>query len=257
MGISGAPISFLYKMARRTKSTANIVIDSAKFTWKRRPSEIRGYQRAYYVTTEDGDYVRVDYNLKDKRVRLYVELADEGGSPYYSVITGGKITSEKSVSTGRTFGFSSKFQSLADIFSALPNRDVLKLIGRNYGIGVPEGKAGDNARRQMDLEETKKRYFKREDGSEGGAAGGRDSIRIIGMPGLVDFIDIIIGFALSGAFFLFFQYSFLAMGAASAFYGIIIGLVDIFLRGRSPLFIKVIFFVFAGGASYIYGYFLY
>ena len=44
------------------------------------------------------------------------------------------------------------------------------------------------------------------------------------------------------------------MGATAAFFGIIIGFVDMFFRGRSPIFTKVIFFLVAGAASYIYGY---
>jgi hypothetical protein len=240
------------------KQTGATIIDSpAKFSWKRRPSEIRGYQRAYYVTTEDGDYVRVDYNLKDKRVRLYIELSEEGGSPYYSVIVNGKITSEKSESTGRTFGFSSKFQGLADIFYQIPNRDVVKLMGNNYGIGAAGRKRVDRTQRKKDLEETKKRYFKPEDEAGGTAAGDGEPINIMRHVSLVDLVDIMIGFALSAAAFFYFQYSFIALGVVSAFYGIIIGLVDLFFRSRSPLFIKVVFFILVGGAAYVYGYFLY
>ena len=65
------------------KKTINIVLDSAQHTWKKRPSEIRGYQRTYYITTEDGDYLRLDYSLKEKRVRLYMEIDSEGGNAYY------------------------------------------------------------------------------------------------------------------------------------------------------------------------------
>ncbi|MBN1531669.1 MAG: hypothetical protein JXA20_03320 [Spirochaetes bacterium] len=244
-------------MARIRQTGATIIENPARFSWKRRPSEIRGYQRAYYVTTEDGDYVRVDYNLRDKRVRLYVELAEEGGSPYYSVIVNGRITTEKSESSGRTFGFASKFQSLADIFYQIPNRDVVKLMGNNYGIGASGRKKVDRAQRRKELEETKKRYFKPEE--ETGVKGGYDGepINIISRVTLSDFMDIVIGFVLSAAAFLYFQYSFIALGVISAFYGIIIGLVDLFFRSRSPLFIKVIFFILVGGAAYIYGYFMY
>ena len=34
--------------------------------WKRRPSDIRGYERAMYTTLENGDYIRVDYNTGEK-----------------------------------------------------------------------------------------------------------------------------------------------------------------------------------------------
>jgi hypothetical protein len=116
------------------KKTANIVLDAAQHAWKKRPSEIRGYQRTFYITSDEGDYLRVDYNLKEKRVRLYIEIDAEGGNAYYSVITNGKVTAERSISTGRSYGFSDKFRERADVFSTLPNNPVLKLINRNYGI---------------------------------------------------------------------------------------------------------------------------
>ena len=63
------------------------------YHWKRRPSEIRGYNRVIYTTTERGDYLRVDYNLKDKKVRLYLEDAEEGGKLRSPSMERGSISS--------------------------------------------------------------------------------------------------------------------------------------------------------------------
>ena len=41
-----------------------------QFAWKRRPSEIRGYERALYTTLDNGDYIRIDYNNGAQRARL-------------------------------------------------------------------------------------------------------------------------------------------------------------------------------------------
>lgn len=239
------------------KKASNIVLDNAQQTWKKRPSEIRGYQRTFYITAENGDYVRVDYNLKDKRVRLYVEVEEEGGNAYYSVITDGKITAERSVSTGRNFGFSERFHERAMIYSTIPNNQVLKLINRNYGI--QRGKAVEKEKPKTEKEklirETKKRYFKPEF-----YQGGEDdeSVRrvIFKTLGLSDLIDFMIGLLIAVSVFLYFRYSYLAMGVAAAFFGIIIGFVDMFFRGRQPVFLKVVFFLLAGAALYIYGYFM-
>ena len=238
------------------KQKANIIIDSGRLVWKRRPSEIRGYHRALYLTTDDGDYLRVDYNLKDKRVRLYVEISSEGGSPYYAVISNGRITSEKSVSTGRSFGFSGKFQERSDIYSTIPNREVIKLINKNYKIGAYQDNRGGNGVRKKQLEETRQRYFKGPNTSYSNSYGG-DEVVFFRKPQLVDILDFGIGFLLALSLFILFQYSFIAMGVALAFFGIIIGFIDMFIRGRSPMFFKIIFFIIVGAFSYIYGYFLY
>lgn len=239
------------------KKTANIVLDTAKHSWKKRPSEIRGYQRTYYITSDEDDYLRVDYNLKEKRVRLYIEIEEEGGNSYYAVITNGKITAERSVSTGRNYGFADKFHERADIFSTLPNRDVLKLINQSYGIQRVKTSVKEKPNTEKDklIKETKERYFKGDFYQEEGGAGGgkKGAFRRIGLHDLVDFM---IGLLIAGAVFIFFHYSYLAMGVAAAFYGIIIGFVDMFFRSRSPIFFKVIFFLVAGMASYVYGYFL-
>ncbi len=237
---------------RKTSTSANIIVGQPTITWKRRPSEIRGYHRALYMTTENGDYLRVDYNLKDARVRLYIEVAAEGGSAYYSVISNGRITAEKSVQSGRTFAFAGKFRERADIFSTIPNKEVVRLINKNYGIGRKDEKPKRD--RERELEETRRRYFKAED-SEGASGETVTVEEPASRYTLVDLVDVFVGAALSALLFFLFQYSFIAMGAVAAFYGIIIGLVDMFVRDRSPLISKVVFFVFIGTFAYIYGYF--
>ncbi|HOW83945.1 MAG TPA: hypothetical protein PK573_15395 [Spirochaetota bacterium] len=234
---------------------------TVKSSWKRRPSEIRGYHRTLYYNTDNGDYLRVDYNLKEKRVRLYIEIADEGGNQYYSVISNGKITAERSVSSGRSYGFADKFQSRADIFSTIPNGDVLKLINRNYSIysGYLYDKAREEEKARQNQnklrEETRKRYFKSDANPYVQTVKTRKPVSF--SFGLIDIVDILIGVMLSGIVFLYFQYSFIAMGIMASFYGIINGFIDMFLRKRSPLIIKVIVFVVSGMALYIYGYFFY
>jgi hypothetical protein len=237
------------------KKISNIVLEPSH-TWRRRPSEIRGYQRVYYINTEDGDHLRVDYNIREKRVRLYVEIESEGGNAYYSIITNGKITAEKSVSTGRSFGFADKFREHAHDFASIPNRDVYRLINSNYGI--KKGKATDE-KQQTDKEklikETKRKYFKKELYDAKGEQL-EDQGKLFRKTTILDLLDFLIGVVISAAAFLYFKFNFLALGVTASSYGIIIGFVDMFFRNRSPMFSKVIFFVLGGAISYIYGYFL-
>lgn len=232
----------------------------SKYTWKRRPSEIRGYHRTLYLNDDSGDYLRVDYNLKEKRVRLYIELAAEGGNPYYSVISNGKITAERSVSSGRAYGFAEKFSNLAEMFSTIPNRDVLRLINRNYGIrpGLAEERYRDREKileeRRKLKEETRRKYFQatKNPYKKKGLADTTFQIN----AELIDVLDFTIGILLSSVVFFYFRYSFIAGGIISAFFGIIIGFIDMFIRRRGPVLFKVLFFIFIGTSLYIYGYFL-
>ncbi len=233
--------------------------DNERIVWKRRPSEIRGYQKAIYVTEDNGDYVRVDYNLSDKKIRLYIELASEGGSPYYSVIKDGKITIERSVLTGRSLGFSDKFSSKSAVFNTIPSNTILKLIGGNYGISSSKferTREKSTARTQL-LAETRKKYFRTEDNpyihrrSGGGSPGGPLSSK----ARVYDLLDLSVAFLLGLGAYFYFNYSFMAAGAVAAFTGVTSGIVDMFIRGREPFFIKVISLVAAGTALYVYGYY--
>jgi hypothetical protein len=226
--------------------------ESRKIHWKRRPSEIRGYTRTLYLNTDTGDYIRVDYNTKEKKVRLYVEDSEEGGIPYYSVISNGKITAERNAQTGRPHDLSDKFGQRSEIFSTIGNREVLKLINKNYGINQDkkQSERRDNERKMV-LERTRQRYFKPDE--YGGAGGGRRSLLRFRLS-LVDVIDIAIGTLLTASLYLY-EYDFVSSGILAAFYGIIIGTVDIFLRGRDPFFPKVVGFIIAGVGLYVYGYY--
>lgn len=214
--------------------------------------------RTLYMTAENGDYLRVDYNSKEKRVRLYVEVQSEGGSPYYAVIKEGKITIERSVMSGRSSGFSEKFRERSHLFSTITNRDILRIIKGNYGISSEKdaGKSQEkaDAEHQKRIEETRKRYFVQEDNPYKNGTGLTGTIR--GKIRFVDFFDFLAGWGLAVGAFFYFQYSFIALGIVSAIFGLLISLFDMFIRERQPLFIKILFFLLAGFSSYVYGYFL-
>ena len=239
-------------MARKTNTGG--IIGSSQITWKRRPSEIRGYQRALYVNTEQGDYLRVDYNLKDKKVRLYIEDAEEGGSPYYAVIVNGKISVERNVSSGRPCSLGEKLGQRADYFSDIANRQVISLIGGNYGIKGGNKRAQDPERtkkRKEELEKTKKRYFRPEYSDEDIERMDRQRA---GRIRIVDFIDLLLGLGLCGFLYFYFR-SFTLVGIAAGAYGILMGAVDVLIRSRNPILVKVLLFVLGGLASYVYGYY--
>lgn len=240
----------------KKKTSTNKKPQAGNLTWKSRLSELKGYQEAFYLTDKKNDYIRVDYNLKEKRVRLYIEVFQEGGNAYFSVISQGRITTEKNVSTGRSYGFSDIFADKADIFSTIPNNEVIKLFDGNYGIRESASKLSE---RQKNFEATRKRYFvelRRQDGDQNYNGSYKTTGSLSFRDIISGFFDILAGIFLSIGLFYILGYNFIAMGIFAVFYGISIGAIDFFVRERDPSLIKILFFIVAGIASYIYGYYI-
>jgi len=228
--------------------------ENMQFTWKRRPSEIRGYERAMYTTLDNGDYIRVDYNTGEKIVRLYTEVLEEKGSAYYSVISNGRVSVEKN-SNGRSARVSERISERSNEFSTLPNKDVLKLINNNYNISNSESIAKNekNERLKVEREEIKRKYFKPEDNLY--IENEYISQKRIRKIGIIDLLDTLTGIVISVLFFFLGQYDLIAAGAAAVIWGMLLGVFDILLREREPVFTKIFFFLISGVGIYFYSYF--
>jgi hypothetical protein len=241
---------------RQVSKNKNEIVgsDSAeeRLSWKRRPSEIKGYQRALYVNDNDGNFIRLDYNLKTKKVRIFYEPSGEGGVSYYSAIENGEILSEKNLTSGRTTNLHSKFSALAPKIASIPNREVLKIIGNNYGLQNVNKDAKEKARKQ-EIEKTRRRYFQNDSEERKPVLGFFDKSK---RASFTDIFDIIIGVGIGGAIY-YFIYNFQILAFFLALYGISLGIIDMFLRDREPIFIKIILFLALGVGSYVYGYYLF
>ena len=217
---------------------------------------MKGYNRTFYTTTDKHEYIRVDFNIKERRIRLYLEDNDEGGNPYYSVITDGKITVERNATTGRTADLFDKFAKRADILSTIPSQDVLRLINHNYGIGQSEreraaagSKIGKESKKAEQVIIPAAKASERGRAKSGTGAGKRKRYFF------TDIIDIFIGIVLCAALFSF-NRNFVTLGVLSAFIGIFIGLLDVYYRERRIILIKMLLFLLAGVIFYIYGYYI-
>ncbi|MBP7901589.1 MAG: hypothetical protein KA015_02110 [Spirochaetes bacterium] len=215
--------------------------------WKRRPSEIRGYQKAFYVNGPDGSYVRVDYNLKDKKLRLYLEDASEGGIAYYSIISKGSIEVEKNLATGRSGNLSHKFQPLASLIASLPHKEVVTLFGDCYGISAAFKDIRESVKRKK-LERTREKYFV--EGKRAPIFGSFSSAKSLSW---IDLIDVIIAAGAGFAVYKLTGSSYQPCGVILAFLGIAAGGVDILMRKREPIFSKIILLLSSGAGLYIYG----
>jgi hypothetical protein len=227
--------------------------ENTEFTWKRRPSEIRGYERAMYTTTDTGDYIRVDYNLDEKIVRIYAEVNKDKGASYYAVINKGRVTIEKN-SNGRSTRVSERLCERAKEFSTLPNKDVLKLISGNYGItnSAPSRVKAYKERLMVERQEVKRKYFKPDENPYTEAD--YSTRQVVRKAGIIDLIDTLTGIVIMGLFFFIGQYNLTAAGAAAVVWGMLLGVFDILLREREPVFLKIFFFLISGTVIYFYGY---
>lgn len=226
--------------------------DFSKPYWKRRPSEIRGYQRALYTNTSDGDYIRVDYNLKDKKVRLYLEDHTEGGIQYYSVIHDGRITVERNLTNGRSLSLQAKFKPIASIIATVPNKEILKIIGKCYGVSssISDIKSSD---RQKTIEKTRRRYFRREEDRKQIDIGDFHHSK---KYSLWDALDIALSCLV--AYFIYWQnFNFYVVGTFLGLSGLVMGAIDILVRDREPIFTKILLLVMAGTGFYVFGYYIY
>ena len=227
---------------------------SKEYFWRRRPSEIRGYNRTLYTTTDDNEYLRVDFDLKGKRIRLYIEDKDEGGNPYYSVISNSKITVERNATSGRVSDLHEKFSKRAEIFSTIPNSDVVRLVGGNYGIGLKTRERfywRQQPPKTVELVKRKNYVPSYAAGSGSGLLSGKKVKRFY----FSDILDIIVGIFLCIGLYLY-NNSYVTLGVLSAFIGIFVGLLDVFYRGKRLNPIKMILFLSAGMVFYIYGYYI-
>lgn len=232
------------------KYRKNIIDSTPRIYWKRRPSEIRGYHRCLYCNLDNGDYIRIDYNLKDRRVRIYLEDSEEGGNPYYAVITDGKITAERNATTGRSVNLKEKISKRAEVIGSINNREILKIINKNYGIGLKKEEIEEIKRqRQKQIEETKRKYFKPEkiniQTKTATIKQSKTKIRI------KDFVDLMIGCIIVYLIY-FFTYDFSLAGLTCGILGLLIGFVDIFVRDRDTYLFKTLLFLMGGFFLYLY-----
>ncbi|HPS58117.1 MAG TPA: hypothetical protein PK514_08415 [Spirochaetota bacterium] len=234
--------------------------ESAKiqFSWKRRPSEIKGFERAMYTTLDNGDYIRVDYNIVDSMARVYVEVNGDKAASYYAIINNGRITLERN-HAGRSAKVAEVISARSSQFSTIPNKEILKIINRNYGIldrdakPVAEKKTGLITREQV-----RQRYFRQDSNPYDGSEARQTGIRTVSAGiSFIDLIDFMFGILLVACTFIIFNKSVPAAGAMAVFWGLVLGFLDIMIRGRDPVFLKIIIFLFGGAFIYIYGYFYY
>lgn len=104
--------------------------------WRARPSTIDGYQRCYYSETPQGDRIEIDFNYARQMARILVALESDRGREYISVIKSGTIIQERELASKRSLDLTSRMAVFAKAFAGLPDANVLRVIGGNYGLPI-------------------------------------------------------------------------------------------------------------------------
>jgi hypothetical protein len=110
-----------------------IMATQFQLKWVKRRSEFEGFSGVLYCTDAKGEYIRIDYSLKDKKARLTVE--DRTERRYHSLIISSSIEKEW-VARSAGGAVASVMKRKAHIFSMIPDQRIVSLIRGCYGIGT-------------------------------------------------------------------------------------------------------------------------
>ncbi|MDV6236841.1 hypothetical protein CH379_014525 [Leptospira ellisii] len=229
--------------------------------WKKETPPAKGYTKSYSATTPSGDILQADLNFHEKKVRLTLEIAGENGRIYIATVKNGEVIQEKDLSTGRMVPIYSKLAPFQDIFSSLPDSDLLNTLGGLYGISRnPLGQTEERTVRPWELSNRYDHIFgiHRERSFWERVFSRRREYR---EPWIVRFKkrvwselqDLILGTCC--AFGIYYGYTdFYLLGFSLAVFGLLFGGLDWMLRKRNPLFVKVLLFMSLGSYFYYVGY---
>ena len=201
-----------------------------------------------------GDVFVVDYNFHENLVRLSLEPASEKGRTYTTTIKKGTIIRERDVFNATNASLKRKFIPFRDVFSCIPDDDVLTSIGGVYDISkVSLGKRAQDAPSQVTVESeflvgnTGKTNFSRI------ADRVKASYAELKLRFLDDLYDSILGVSVCLAIYLHF-FDYVVLGFSLAFMGILFGGFDWILRNRTPFYLKVMSFLSFGGYYFYTGF---
>ncbi|HMV42533.1 MAG TPA: hypothetical protein PK079_24495 [Leptospiraceae bacterium] len=222
--------------------------------WKRSKTPARGYFKSYRAVSPIGDVFVVDYNFHENLVRLSLEPASEKGRTYTATIKNGTIIRERDVFNATNTSLKKKFHPFKNVFSCIPDDDVLNSIGGVYDISkvslgkkaheeIPSDAGELEPYTQVSGESFYKRLLHR----------AKDSYADFKIRFLDDLYDSILGVSVCLAIYLHF-FDYVVLGFSLAFMGVFFGGLDWILRNRTPFYLKVMSFLSFGGYYFYTGF---
>ncbi len=204
-----------------------------KHKWKKRPSELKGFDTTCYQNHASKDYLRIDYAVPENRVRLYVEIKGQSSDSFCVEILNGEIIARSSSKRMRPSEVDLVFLQRMKSFNTIPLKKALSEIKKVFKLESQKDKKAPAA---APIPEEKFSLNK-----------------LLVQYSIADLFDFILGIILTGAVFYFIDMNYTLAGIVSALFGISTGAVDILARHRKPLFSKILIFLFAGMILYVYG----
>ncbi len=204
-----------------------------KHKWKKRPSELKGFDSTWYQNHASKDYLRLDYSVPENRVRLYVEIKGQASDSFCVEILNGEIIARSSTNRSRPSEVDHVFMQRMKSFNTIPLKKALAEIKKVLKLETQKNKKAPAA---QPLTEEKFSLNK-----------------LLVQYSIADLFDFILGLILTASAFYFIDMNYTLAGIVSALFGISTGAVDILIRHRKPLFSKILIFLFAGMILYVYG----
>ncbi|MDX1960765.1 MAG: hypothetical protein SFU98_19490 [Leptospiraceae bacterium] len=229
--------------------------------WKRSRPSSQGYQKCYQAKTPTGDFLQAEFNFHEGLVKIEVKPVSEKGVSFQATIKRGTVIREKDSSGGNSYRNSVKkgISPYHVLFSSLPDSELVDSLIGAYGITKiqPIRKQPGSTRNEL-LVETKEAFQNRipkwQKVKE--FLFGKKDIPFkerFRERAFDDFHDLVLGLSLASIlYFHFFDY--VILGSCLASLGFLFGGMDWTLRNRSPLFTKVLLFLFSGSYFFYTGY---
>lgn len=224
--------------------------------WKRSAKPARGYFKSYRAVSPVGDVFLVDYNFHENLVRLSLEPASEKGRTYTTTIKNGTIIRERDVLNAVNTSLRKKFYPFRNIFSCIPDDDVLTSIGGVYDISrVSLGKRNQDSSGYVGVEQSQDTMSnpQKRDYITNLSQKLKSSYADFRIRFLDDLYDSILGISVCLAIYLHF-FDYVVLGFSLAFMGILFGGFDWILRNRTPFYLKVMSFLSFGGYYFYTGF---
>ncbi|MDH5720044.1 MAG: hypothetical protein OEZ13_05400 [Spirochaetia bacterium] len=104
-----------------------------RYSWKYIKGRGGDYPELYFLDSQKKEQIQIEVNRIKGLVKIFIDTL-EGEDSFYCVISNGVIIRERDFKTGKNRNLEKEFAQRHIEISSLPDNEVLRVIGGNYGI---------------------------------------------------------------------------------------------------------------------------